>query len=154
MKISNPRDFRSLVLDVEGAIKSNHYLRIVNIAHGIEKDHSLFVSGLIDMAINRIVLNRSEDLTFEQTQEGRLKSFELRLKLAEQSALPRMKLHTKKRTRKQNDDAPKGADSSVKQIENDLNPVASNYGVCDKCSAHVGTNGLVGGVCLDCLAGV
>jgi hypothetical protein len=114
MKILSSRDFRLLVLDVEGALKTNHYLRIVNIAHGIELGHTEQAAS-IDIAINKIIHNRSGDLTFEQTQASRLcKSFELRQKLAKYRPSLRLQLRSKKRIRKQQEDAPvQGAESNL-----------------------------------------
>ncbi|MEZ9776659.1 hypothetical protein BCU92_00245 [Vibrio cyclitrophicus] len=106
MRISNSREFRLAVLYVEDALKSNHYLPIVNFAYGIERNHPRS-AALIDMAINKIILNRSGYLTFEQTQASRLcKSFELRQKLAKHRPSLRLQLRTKKRIRKQQEDTP------------------------------------------------
>lgn len=112
MKISSSRDFRLLVLDVEGALKTNHYLRIVNIAHEIELGHTE-QAARIDIAINKIVLNRSGDLTFEETQTSRLcKNFGLRQRLKKYKPSLRRQIREANRIRKQQEDAPvQGAES-------------------------------------------
>lgn len=114
MKISSSRDFRLAVLHVEGALRASNYISVVNFSTGIEKHHPRN-SAAIDIAINKIINHRSGYLTFEQTQASRLcKSFELRQKLAKHRPSLRLQLRTKKRIRKQQEDAPvQGAESNA-----------------------------------------
>lgn len=112
MKISNSRDFRNSVLEVERLLKLNSYLGVVNFSHGLDCCNKTSGRSL-DSVISQVLDHREGYLTFEVRQSVHLqKNPELRRRLRKFSGL-RIQLRSanNKEIRKQNDDAPKGADS-------------------------------------------
>lgn len=112
MKISNSRDFRNAVLEVERLLKSNRYLAIVNFSHGLDFYNKTSGRSL-DSVMSQVLNHRLGYLTFDAIQSVHLqKNPELRRRLRKFSGL-RIQLRTQQRAkfRKQNDEAPQGADS-------------------------------------------
>ncbi|MEZ9413630.1 hypothetical protein AB4189_05440 [Vibrio sp. 10N.286.49.E1] len=112
MKISSSRDFRVAVLLAEGALRGGSYISVVSFSAGIEFYHPRN-SADIDIAINKIINNRSGYLTFEATQKSRVcKNFDLRQKLKKYKPSLRNQIREGNRIRKQQEDAPaQGAES-------------------------------------------